>query len=570
MKKVFLLLCLLTSAFLTFACSSFAPDNGEYINGWKYAIGSGTNHFMAYPGGITSGNFAGLIPGKIGFLWLRKDFVFPKQLEDKQCSVLLGRIIMADETYFNGELIGRGGKFPPHYFNDWNRYRNYTIPHWLVRHNQTNTLLIHVYANADGGIVGPILLDETETINNTEDYFLFMNTQSNAVVAFLILILAWFHLIIYRKRPNDKENLYYIILCIAAAVYQTNFFITTLPGFYNLNLDYLLYQKIIFSSQFFMFFALAHFLKHFLRRPNYKSVNNLTLAITLVPTLILMVMPDYRTFFQYRFYVQGIIFLYVVYTLIIIVRYALQKSRNYRIILFFISVVAGSILYDLIFHVFAGNLKAPFLAGIGFAVFLVGISGIMINRFARYQNELEELNISLEEIVTERTKDLRSANNELMDINHKLNNTQQRLMKAATTDYLTGLYNRQELQKKINEEQARIDRHQKKNPQDITLLFIDLDNFKYYNDLFGHKLGDILLEKFADILRKVVRTEDIITRFGGDEFVVLLLDANRHGAIPVAERIYYELEQARHFTDTVYQFAGGEVLSRSTQGFPAR
>ncbi len=103
----------------------------------------------------------------------------------------------------------------------------------------------------------------------------------------------------------------------------------------------------------------------------------------------------------------------------------------------------------------------------------------------------------------------------------------------SITDPLTNLYNRREFEEKLVYE---INQYKKyKTP--FTLLVLDLDKFKKFNDTFGHTMGDRLLVEFARVLEKVVRKEDSIFRLGGDEFAVILRNTNSKLATQIAERI---------------------------------
>jgi len=75
----------------------------------------------------------------------------------------------------------------------------------------------------------------------------------------------------------------------------------------------------------------------------------------------------------------------------------------------------------------------------------------------------------------------------------------------------------------------------------LSLLMIDVDDFKRFNDRFGHPAGDIALRKISDLLRKCARTTDIIARYGGEEFAVILPESTPGGALMVAERIKSEV-----------------------------
>jgi len=87
-------------------------------------------------------------------------------------------------------------------------------------------------------------------------------------------------------------------------------------------------------------------------------------------------------------------------------------------------------------------------------------------------------------------------------------------------DPLTKLYNRNYLEDYATKAYSRVKRHHNK----LILIFIDLDNFKQVNDTFGHEAGDEVLKKVSDIFREIFRQYDIIVRYGGDEFIILIED----------------------------------------------
>jgi diguanylate cyclase (GGDEF)-like protein/PAS domain S-box-containing protein len=110
---------------------------------------------------------------------------------------------------------------------------------------------------------------------------------------------------------------------------------------------------------------------------------------------------------------------------------------------------------------------------------------------------------------------------------------EEELRRLASHDSLTGLYNRQVLQKRIQEEVARAYRY--KRP--LTAFMIDIDHFKIVNDTYGHSAGDDVLKAVAKVLINSLRKTDFIARYGGEEFVVLLLEADLKSAAEHAERV---------------------------------
>lgn len=113
-----------------------------------------------------------------------------------------------------------------------------------------------------------------------------------------------------------------------------------------------------------------------------------------------------------------------------------------------------------------------------------------------------------------------------------------RFEQLSLTDPLTGLFNRRFLNNRIEEELNR-SLHQ---GLEFTLIFIDLDHFKKYNDRFGHLAGDYALKRAAEIIKSAVRCMDVVARFGGEEFCVLLPGISKQTAMIVAERIREGIE----------------------------
>src|SRR5690606_15170936 len=103
----------------------------------------------------------------------------------------------------------------------------------------------------------------------------------------------------------------------------------------------------------------------------------------------------------------------------------------------------------------------------------------------------------------------------------------------ALTDPLTGVYNRRFLETRLADELRRA----REIGTSTSVLFIDIDRFKWFNDTFGHEVGDRLLRSAAEALAAQLRSVDVVARFGGDEFVVILPDTDRAGSAVVAARL---------------------------------
>ncbi len=118
--------------------------------------------------------------------------------------------------------------------------------------------------------------------------------------------------------------------------------------------------------------------------------------------------------------------------------------------------------------------------------------------------------------------------------------TELRHKTAAMIDPLTGLANR----RSFMEEAERLTERHRSHPKPVTVLLMDMDHFKSINDRFGHAIGDQVLEVFAETVRQSVRSSDLISRLGGEEFAAVLYDISREKAFAVADRIRTSFAQA--------------------------
>ncbi len=114
----------------------------------------------------------------------------------------------------------------------------------------------------------------------------------------------------------------------------------------------------------------------------------------------------------------------------------------------------------------------------------------------------------------------------------------EKVKKLSLTDELTGLFNRRHFIQSLEREIRRAQRY----GNDLALIMIDIDHFKKYNDAFGHLAGDRLLRSFAQHLARTARGTDVVGRYGGEEFVILMPDTGIEMAAHLAERIRQDIQ----------------------------
>lgn len=135
---------------------------------------------------------------------------------------------------------------------------------------------------------------------------------------------------------------------------------------------------------------------------------------------------------------------------------------------------------------------------------------------------------------------------ERQQLNEQLLKTNESLRRLALRDSHTGLYNHGYLVRIIESEFSRAKRYE----HPLSVIFMDVDFFKSINDVYGHQFGDLVLKQFANNLRKVVRSSDILVRYGGEEFVVILPEIGMADAMTLANRILIGINSYEFGNDT--------------------
>jgi diguanylate cyclase (GGDEF)-like protein len=139
----------------------------------------------------------------------------------------------------------------------------------------------------------------------------------------------------------------------------------------------------------------------------------------------------------------------------------------------------------------------------------------------------------LTEVFNDMVARLRQGREELAAINKTLRKKNKELHELSITDSLTGLYNRKHLMETLDNEVARSKRYK----HDFAVLVIDIDDFKEYNDTYGHLAGDEVLSRLATVFKESVRSCDYVARYGGEEFILVLPEISPEDGVKAAERV---------------------------------
>ncbi len=212
------------------------------------------------------------------------------------------------------------------------------------------------------------------------------------------------------------------------------------------------------------------------------------------------------------------------------------------------------IVYIIIVHRIEGVDHAHIINSI-----IVCFTSIVISQVANYQMEMDERYSYIRQRIKEIT-------------NLRLKISRDELERISTIDDLTGLANRRHFDIAYEKEWRVALRYQ----TPVSIIFMDIDEFKAYNDHYGHQAGDVCLKKIGRLLRtNVHRPHDICARYGGEEFVALLSDTCLESAVNIAEKMRKSIESARisHAASKVGDFVtasfGVACIIPSPEGIPS-
>jgi diguanylate cyclase (GGDEF)-like protein len=167
-----------------------------------------------------------------------------------------------------------------------------------------------------------------------------------------------------------------------------------------------------------------------------------------------------------------------------------------------------------------------------------------ITNFKIAHKKLYTIAVALEENTQSLSKDLKTHSNEVHVLSVKIKKLEKELEAAreeSKEDFLTKLYNKRALDEQMNIKEAEFKRYE----HNFSVILFDLDHFKAVNDTYGHDAGDAVLFAFAKILKSEARTDDIVGRFGGEEFMAILCETDSEGGAVFAEKVRAKVQKAR-------------------------
>ncbi|TDO95244.1 diguanylate cyclase (GGDEF)-like protein [Halanaerobium saccharolyticum] len=465
----------------------------------------------------------------------------------EQYGLKIPRIFTSYKLWLNGQQLASAGMVAESRAESAPQYLPQTV---FFEAAAETELVIQVsnFSHRSGGILESIKISDKDNI-------LALNNKNLAYDIFLfgsILIMGVYHLILFLKRRNEYSLLYFGLFCVLVS------FRTILVGeiyFIQVLSDFsweIAHKLQTLSFYLGVLVITGFFYEVFNSFFSEKLLKVFTLAI--IPFILVVLFTPARIFTLVNPAFQLLTLIIICYLLFIfykVFKTDIIQKKNLTSLYIMIGALALfiTVLNDIGFlsilradqKLFNDLFVVGNLSSLGFLIFIFTDSLALAVKYSdtfveneKLAGELLELNKNLENKVRARTSELFESNAKIREQKKDLEKANSSLENLANKDALTMIWNRRYFDQQFTLEWRRALRSQ----TSLSLLFIDIDDFKIYNDQFGHDAGDICLQKVAGaITQSVKRAGELAARFGGEEFVVLLPEIESKKVKAAAELI---------------------------------
>lgn len=433
----------------------------------------------------------------------------------------LGKIDSAYEVYVGGQLLGGVGRLPPSPAMEYDHHRIYVVPGSTREPDGSLVIALRIWraegksAGAAGPVEGPF---EVGPVNRVIERDLLAESAQLGLVLLFVAAGA-FHLGLRALRPGMAAYGWFGLLALEAAVYA---FLRT-QWKYVLFDDFVILKKVEHLMIYLVPATFLQFLWVFFERPVPRPLRALQWTL-LAAGVIVVVVPGLDVALRLLPVVQIVALSSAAIGTAFVVPFIRAGDPEARLLGVGALILVLTIASD--FVVERNLMVAPRTVVYGFAVLVFGMSLALANRFHRVLADLDSLRLDLEARVATRT--------------HELSAAYAQMEALALRDGLTGLLNRRALQDRAHAALVRA-RRQKAA---FALAMIDVDHFKVVNDTHGHVVGDQVLGHVAQQLAMGLRASDDVGRWGGEEFLALLPDADAAEAVAAADRLRANVQRA--------------------------
>lgn len=455
-----------------------------------------------------------------GMAWYRTRVRLPWPA-DMPLALALGKIDSAYEVYVGGRRLGGAGRLPPTPAMEYDRHRLYVVPAATREADGSVVIALRVW-RAEGksvGAAGPVEgRFEIGPVDRVTERALLEESWQLALVL-LFAAVGLFHLGLRLLRTGTVAYGWFGLLAIESAIYA---FLRSQWKYLPFD-DFVALKKTEHLMIYLVPATFLQFLWVFFGRPVPRAVRVLQ-GLVLAGGVAIVVAPGLDLALRALPAVQIAALVAAASGTVLITPLVRAGDPEARLLGFGALCVVLTIGSD--FLIERNFVVAPRLVVYGFAVLVFGMSLALANRFHRVLAEVDTLRRDLERRVDARTQELSVAYSQMEAL--------------ALRDGLTGLLNRRAL---LDRGEAALATARRQRAP-FALALIDIDYFKGINDTRGHLAGDEVIHEVARRLAASLRDGDDVGRWGGEEFLALLPDADAASALAAAERLRVEVERA--------------------------
>jgi len=400
------------------------------------------------------------------------------------------------------------------------------------------------FMNVIGGIGHGIRLGEVNAVYNIVN-------REEAIQYFMLgiaLIMGLYHLLLYLLRKQEKANLYFSLMCLLFSI-RTLFvgsmiFIRWFPGF-----NWELATKIEYLTWTMGILAFLAFLYHLYPEKVDKRIVKLANLVGFSVGLMIIILPT--IYYSSINIVFQLLFLAVaVYALVLLLQPELFKHTDTRLVIMGLLLLVIAVITDMFY--IDNSLQREMWAAAGLIMLVFSNSMVLSVRYSEaFQNSqnlmlereimvetMKKMNQDLEIKVKLRTAELKNSVENLNKEIQERTAAEEQLKIFASTDIMTGLYNRATGLAMLDKQLQLAER----NGYPVTVCFVDIVNLKEVNDQHGHMVGDQLIITASHTIKNNVRDSDFVFRMGGDEFVAVFPQCSQLEAQLIWKRIIEQFD----------------------------
>lgn len=403
---------------------------------------------------------------------------------------------------------------------------------YFTPRNKEINIVLHIsnFSNPTGGATKPIYLGSSEQVTRAYD-----NTLAYTMfIIGSILVMGIYELFIFYFRRKEKVFAYFGLISIFISLYSIlkapyyfNYFFPVIPWIWANKLEIIC----IYALFILYLFLVRTMYPQEMKKP--PVVIGIIVSIGAIMVTLFTKPIFYLPLLNYFFVIVALFMIYILYALIL----AYKRNRPTIFVNLLVNLIFfGSVINDVLLSLNWIH-SIPFTT-IGFFLYVliqsINLSKEYARKFEETENlsiDLQQLNESLDEKIKERTKELKQKNGELK--------------KLTQVDGLTGIYNR----RYFNENLDKYFNEVISSNNHLSMLMIDVDNFKTYNDNKGHVAGDELLIKYSRILHEMCNGNKFVARYGGEEFAIVLPNVSIQEAASFAENLRLLIEEQKYSTN---------------------